>query len=298
MMVFPQISNFRTAVVIGGFFCLILTMLSVSSYLENKDEIELDEQEKKLILLELSEMIDSYDSVEVLNDSLRFELKQSKEKLVATIDSVKRIKPNKTLISKYKAQIRRLKIEKNKILSLVKKLELENQYLKSESQAFNKIIKSRDSITQLIESKYAHLLVEKVNVGENNRLFISNVNVQGVKRITVKKRVVDTEYARRSKKFHIEFTIVKNRFLTMGPKTFYFQILDSKMNVVADKGTVEFNEKSLIYSGKKTIRYTGEEITVSSLISTIEEEKLVSGVYFISIIHKGEIISKTSLTLK
>ncbi|WP_055447058.1 hypothetical protein [Lacinutrix mariniflava] len=298
MMVTPQIPYFRLATIVTGFLFLIVSILSVSGYLDTKDENKLLEQEKTIIISELSEMIDSYDAVDVVNDSLGLQLNQAKERLLATMDSVKSIKPNEALISRYKLQLKNFKIKKENIISLVNNLKSENEFLKIERRAFNKVIKLRDSINDVIELKYAHLLEERDKLKAYDKLFISNVNVEGVKRITSRNRIVDTRYARKVKKFHIEFTLVKNRFLTKGPKVFYFQILDSKMNIIADKGTVEFNEKSLIYSGKKTVNYKGGEITVSAIISKEKEEKLTSGVYFISIIHKGEIISKTSTTLK
>lgn len=296
MMVIPQTPNLK--LVIAVFFFSIISVIGVSSYVTMRKEKVFFEHEKKLIINELSEMIDSYNSLTIVNGSLKFQLEQSKARLIATIDSINTMKPNQALIFKFKTQIKRLKIEKEKILVLVKNLESENQSLKEERQGFEKTLKSRDSISKLIESKYAHLLEKNVEITENKTLFVSNLSAEGAKRITSKNRVIDTRYASKTNKFHIQFTIVKNKFLKKGSKTFYFQIMDSRMNVISDKGTVSFDKKSLIYSGKKTINYEGEELAVSAIIDKGEKEELSKGVYYISIIYKGEIVSKTSMTLK
>ncbi|WAC01249.1 hypothetical protein N7U66_14145 [Lacinutrix neustonica] len=122
MMVTPQIFNLRPAVMLAAFFFLILSVLSISKYLKVKEHNRIFEQEKVLVLNELSEMIDSYDSVDVLNDSLIVQLKQSKEKMMVIRDSVKTLKPNQALIEKFKAQIKILKVENRNILSFVEGL--------------------------------------------------------------------------------------------------------------------------------------------------------------------------------
>ncbi|WP_044401777.1 hypothetical protein [Lacinutrix sp. Hel_I_90] len=298
MMVIPQIRSLRPAVIVAVFFFLILTILTLLKYFKVKDDNIRFEQEKNLVLNELSEMIESYNSVEVLNDTLRLQLEQSKEKMVIVRDSVRTVKLNQALIAKFRDQIKILKVENKKILSFIDGLESENQSLKNERRAFEKTLKARDSLTELIESKYTHLLDENDKLSEYRKLFVSNLSAEAAKRVTSRNRVVDTRYARRTNKFHITFTIVKNEFLIKGPKTFYFQIMDSNRHIISDQGTVNFGNTSLNYSGKITVNYRGDELTVSAIIDKNNEEELSKGDYYISIFHKGSLISKTSMTLK
>ncbi|WAC01250.1 hypothetical protein N7U66_14150 [Lacinutrix neustonica] len=170
--------------------------------------------------------------------------------------------------------------------------------MKIERLQFEKTLKTRDSLTKLIETKYTHLLDKNTSLSEYRKLFVSHLNAEAAKRVTSRNRVVDTRYARRTKKFHIEFTIVKNEFLIKGPKTFYFQIMDASKTVISDQGTVSFGPKSLRYSGKKTVNYRGDELQVSVIIDKNEEVKLDKGMYDIIIFHKGNVLSKTVMTLK
>lgn len=300
MMVIPQISNFRIVIAIGGCLVFLFSFFAISSYLEVQEKSKLLAQEKKLILYELSEMIDSYDTINVLNDSLSLQLKLSKDRLIATRDSVRELKFDRDLISKFRTQLKNLKNDRDNMIHVVQSLEAENQLLKTEQLDYVTAIKTRDSLNALIEKKYNHLLNKKEEQPPLNirSLFVSNLKVQGAKRVNSKQRVIDTRFARRTKKFHVEFTIVKNKTLSKGSKTFYIQILDNKMNVVANKGTVEFGKKSLIYSGKTTANYTGKETKVSCIVEKDDIEKLKPGNYNVSIIYQGDVVSSTLVELK
>lgn len=302
MLIAPKINRSKLIIIASLLTLVLVTVFMMFNRLELSDENSMLHQEKTLMLNELSEMIDVYETVELLNDTLKLQLKQSKDKLINIRDSINNLNSDDILFDKLKPKVAIFRSNNNKILSQLGIKELEIKKLLKEKKEFKKILNSRDSLTKLLSSKY-EIFQNNNKVSKNNTSpldipLISNLNVKGTKRITSKGRVVDTKYARRTKKFHVEFTLVKNKFLSKGTKTLYFQVLRSNMTVVASKGTVSFGEKSLIYSKKKNFNYNGKESVVSVIIDKNEKEKLEKGTYYINVIYQGEVLAKQSIVLK
>ncbi|WP_452225681.1 hypothetical protein [Lacinutrix chionoecetis] len=302
MLIIPQISSSRFLIVVSLCTFIVLSVSMISNRLELEDENYMLEQEKNLMLYELSEMIDIYDTVSLLKDTLRLQLEHSKVKLISTIDSINKLEPNEQLVNNLKSRIAQLKKKNAQILFNAGLKENEINKLRKEKNEFKKILKTRDSLTNIMASQY-ELFYDSEDVSDTdtehlNTLFISNLNVKGTKRITSKGRVVDTRYARKTKKFHVEFTFVKNKYLSKGNKTLYFQVLHSNMTVVSSQGTVSFGEKSLIYSKKKSFYYNGEESVVSAIIENEGADNLKKGTYFVNVIYNGEILASKSVILK
>ncbi|WAC01248.1 hypothetical protein N7U66_14140 [Lacinutrix neustonica] len=269
MIVNPQFFNYR--LIIGSLVIaiVILSSFSYSSYSELTENQVFIEQEKGLVENELSEMISSYDGVKIENKSIRRHPEITKSKISSILDSVKRLKPSASLISKYKSQIRWLKKENARVLAMVNTLEVENKTLKQETVRFESEISKKEVLSRGLKIENRTLSKRntdlKLDLYQAKNLILTNVEATGVKRIT-SKRIVATKLARKVNKFHVCFTILNNKFTDPGEKELYIQVLDSKMNVIADKGTVHFGKKSLIYSEKKTVFYSNEELTVCSII--------------------------------
>ena len=301
MIVNPQLFNFR--LIIGSLIIaiVILGSFSYSSYEKVKENQMFVEQENKLVESELSEMISQYEKVEVSNVNLKTQFEITKNRMKSVLDSVKSLKPNAALISKYRNKIRTLKKENDKVVALVKNLETENSKLKAKTKKIETVLKQEKSVINAIKIENKVLSNSNLSLKEDleaaKQLSISNLEAEAVKRVT-SKRIVDTKYAGKTKQIHVCFTLASNKFADRGEKEIYIQILDRKMNVIADKGTVTYGKRSLIYSIKKTINYNNEELKVCSLIEKELEEKLEKGLYFVNVFHEGETLGKTTIELK
>ncbi|MGB1313227.1 MAG: hypothetical protein ACPG54_06230, partial [Bizionia paragorgiae] len=145
--------------------------------------------------------------------------------------------------------------------------------------------------------------LEKTNVTlksqleEAKRIAIVNMNAEGLKRVT-RNRKVTTNRASKTKKLHVSFTMVANKFAEHGDKNIYIQVLDPQNNIVSNKAEVNFKEKSLIYSQKEVVNYRNNNLDVSTFIDIDEDKDLVKGTYFVSVFHDVELIGSTSIELK
>jgi len=301
MIVNPQLFNYR--LIIGSLIIaiVILGSFSYSSYEKVKENQTFVEQENKIVESELSEMISQFDKVDVENNNLKNQFEKTKNRMQGVLDSVRSLKPSGSLISKYKKQIRVLKQENENVLALVKTLEAENTELKEKTEAFETIIVKEKSLISAIKTQNKALENSNISLKEDlekaKLLTISNLEAEAVKRVTAK-RIVDTKYAGKAKQIHVCFTLTNNEFADSGEKDLYIQVLDNKMNVVADKGSVTFGKRSLIYSSKKTVNYKNKDIKVCSLIEKSMSEKLEKGLYFVNVFHNGITLGKTTIELK
>ena len=301
MIVNPQIFNFRLIIGTLVIALVVLGSFSYSNYNTLMENQKFVEQEKKLVQNELSEMISQFDKYDVKNKSISLQLEQSKSKMKIVLDSLKSYKLNASLISHYKKEIQSLKKENEDVIAMINNLQRENEALKANSQLIKSEIKKTGLVSKSLKERNdsltkANLTLNK-DIEEAKKLTISNVEAEGVKRIT-SSRIVNTNRANKANQLHVCFTLANNKFAEAGDKDLYIQILDPKNNIVADKGAVSFGKSSLIYSKKTTIEYHKKDVKVCTLIKTDDKEKLEKGLYFVNVFYKSERLGKTTIELK
>ena len=93
----------------------------------------------------------------------------------------------------------------------------------------------------------------------------------------------------------ISFTIAENAVAKSGDKTYYVQVIDAKNNVLGDKTTLTFGSQSLTYSFQAKVKYENKTVNVSQ---DLPGKKFEKGSYFVNIFDKGELVSKSSFTLR
>lgn len=301
MIINTQLFNYR--LIIGTLVIAIVILGSVSyfNYKTVKENQVFIEQEKYLVESELSEMISSYENLDVKSEYLGKQLEETKSKILIILDSVKQLKANVSLISKYRAQLKELRKENAQLLALTDNLEAENTSLKLQAKEVEEDLTNSKTYVSTLKTKNKTLVENNLDLKENlekaKQLNITNIVAKGVKRVTSSSRIVNTKNFKKTNKFHVCFTLVNNEFLKKGDLDIYFQVLDSKMNVVADKGTINYGKTSLIYSAKETINYNNQDIDVCTLIDK-GPESLAKGSYFISIFHQGKKLGGTTIYLK
>ena len=104
-----------------------------------------------------------------------------------------------------------------------------------------------------------------------------------------------TTNASRADLLKITFTLDGNPNAKAGDKTYYFQIINGKNNVLGKRVTEFFDNESLTYSFKKSFDYNNESTTITQ---EFLQEDFQKGVYFINIFDRDDLVGKTSFTLK
>lgn len=244
--------------------------------------------EKDLVMKDLQDLKATYDAAIAENTSMSEELIKERDKVVSLMNDISKSKGD---VSKYKSQY--LKLESN-----MKVLMAENETLKKQNTV---LTTQRDStIVVLGESKkYNEVLVgqnEELSktVEKGSKLTVLNMKTAAYK-IRSSGKQVETDRAGRVDVLRISFTIAENQIAKSGDKDYYVQVIDSKNNVLGNKQTVSFGEKSLTYSFITTVKYENKTVQV---LQDLPGKDFAKGTYFVNVFDKDELVSKTSFTLR
>jgi len=293
MIVNPQFFNYR--LIIGSLVIaiVILGSYSFSSYNTLKGHQEFLEQESKLVQNELTEMISFYDEVSIENEAINIQLVQSKSKIESILEELRQAKTDASLISKYRTQITSLKLEKNNLYVLVKTFKKENQSLKDTTQSYSNRLDNQKLYVKSLEEENTILseTLKKIEL-----LSIIDVKAKAINTISPVS-IVETDIASQADHLEICFTLSKNMFTPEGKKDLYVQILDPNNNIVADRGSIQFDDKSLVYSGKTIVYYLNENVNVCMKINVDSKESLSKGTYFAAVYHNDQQLGGTEIDL-
>ena len=247
--------------------------------------------EKDSVVKNLEELKTTYDAAIAENTSMSGELTKERDKVVSLIAEVKKSKGDVASMSKFKTQFLKLQGD-------MKVLMTENEGLKKQN---TKLTTQRDStVVVLGESKKTN----EVLAGQNQELSKtvekgSKLTVLNMKTVAYKVRSsgkqIETEKAGRANMLKISFTIAENQIAKSGDKAYYVQVIDSKSNVLGDKQTVNFGDKSLTYSFISNVKYENKTVQVSQ---DLPGKDFAKGTYFVNVFDKDELVSNTSFTLK
>ncbi len=234
-----------------------------------------------------------YDKAIEDKTALSDDLIAEREKVVNLIADLKKSKGDANSLRKYRDQY-------NQLQSNMKKLIAENDELKKANES---LTLQRDStIVVLGEQKKFNdtLVVQNKNlaatVEKGSKLTVMNLRTQAIKQRSSGKQI-ETERASRADKLKVCFAIAANAIAKSGEKMYYVQIIDSKNNVLGEKKTETFGDMSLTYSFTTTVAYDNKAVDVCEFLDG-KGKDFEKGNYFVNIFDKGELVSKTSFSLK
>ncbi|WP_299120515.1 hypothetical protein [uncultured Winogradskyella sp.] len=294
MIVSPHIFNYRLII---GSLLVVLTVLGVYSFTNYKSIQSYEEflkQEKSLIENELSEMLTSYDELSEDYSFMDLQLLEAKLETKNALDSLKLLKGDLSIITKFKNHLVVLKSKSKVLLSTIDSLNTVNIKLENEKRyALNTIKKKTVAINNLEETN------DSLNKTIDNAAILKavNVNAQAYKLRSGKKRY--TERAKRANTIDVCITLTENPLTEKGRKDVYIQIVSPEGNVVSDKGEVVFGNSSLIYSKKEVVNYNNKNLEICTTIKAEKEDQpFVKGYYFVNVFHENIKLGSTSIKLK
>lgn len=294
MIVNPQLFNYR---LIKGSLVIVVAVFGVLGYLKYQS-IEAQnvflQQENKLIVNELSQVLNQNEVISNENEQLAVQLETFQDTNSAALDSIAKLTQNLSVMSKYKTENLGLK---NQLTSSTYKLKkattalqiVEQNYeqtaaqLKAQTVEFSKL---KDDSASLMNTTRT-----------SNNLTANYIAVKGYE-TSLNSRIFSTK-AKKVNNIEVCFNLAADENIKSGSKVIYVQILNPENNVVADKGIATFNEQSLIYSYKSTVEYTNQHTTVCTAIEADRDDKpLKKGTYRINVFNENHLIGSTALNLE
>ena len=244
--------------------------------------------EKEQVLKDLNDLKTTYDTAIAENTSISDELIAERDKVVALMEKLKNSNGD---VAKFKKQYLALE-------SKMKGLVAENETLKKD----NTVLKvQRDStIVVLDESKKTNKELTGQNedlsktVEKGSKLAIVNLKTAAfIVRSSGKE--IATDKASRADILKVSFTIAENSIAKSGDRKYYVQVIDGKNNVMGERQTEKFADKSLTYSYIANVKYANKTLDI---MQNIPSDKFEKGTFYVNVFDNGQLVSNTTFTLK
>lgn len=270
-----------------------ITYLFLRSEKEKKELVQNFELDKKDLENEYTGFAKQYDELKFItsNDSLSNLLSEEQIKVQRLLEQLRSVKATNA------SEIRRLKKE----LALLRKVMI--GYV-NQIDSLNRLNKELTTENQEVKQKYqsatqqiSNLSEEKKNL-HNKVTLAAQLDATNITFLAKNKKGKQAKKVKDIVKFQIGFTIVKNITAEAGNKTIYIRITKPDNDVLTRNSgnTFPYENKSLSYSIKKYVEYTGEEQSVTVFWDV--EEFLYAGSYGVDIFADGNLIGSKRFTIE
>ncbi len=278
------------AVVIGVILCAGLGILIYTLWQEKAEKEELlmlAEMDKREMENEYASFAKQYSEMktQINNDSLIAQLDKEQQRTEALLEELRQVKATDA------AEIRRLKKELATLRQILRSyvheidsLNRVNEQLRSENQ---QVKAQYTQATQTISS----LSTEKETLSEKVAI-ASQLDATGITMVGQNKRGKKARKIKDVKQFVVSFVISRNITAQAGNRSIYVRITKPNNEVLTNGGTFAYENKTLEYSAKRDIEYTGEATKVTMYWDV--NEFLSKGTYRVAIFADGHNIGNAS----
>lgn len=274
---------------IGGLAYLFKSLEEQKQVNRDMQELaELDKQEMEneyeRFALQYSEM-----KTQINNDSIVEQLTQEQMKTQKLLEELKKVKADDAReITRLKKELATVREVLRSYIIQVDSLNRLNESLKQENSRVNAVLEERNSQIAGLSSEKASLS-EKVAIAA--QLDATNISLS-----LLNKRDKPTKKLKDTKKMQVNFTITKNVTASNGNRTIYVRIQNPGGNTLSGGGSFAYENRNLEYSMKKTIEYTGEEVSVATFWNV--SQMLEGGQYRVSIFADGNMIGSRTFNFE
>ena len=279
---------------------VILALIGGIAYLmgnlEQQKQVNRDMQE--LAELDKQEMENEYErfalqysemKTQINNDSIVEQLTQEQMKTQKLLEELKKVKADDAReITRLKKELATVREVLRSYIIQVDSLNRLNESLKQENSRVNAVLQERNSQIVGLSNEKASLS-EKVAIAA--QLDATNISLS-----LLNKRDKPTKKLKDTKKMQVNFTITKNVTASNGHRTIYVRIQNPGGNTLSGGGSFAYENRNLEYSMKKTIEYTGEEVSVATFWNV--SQMLEGGQYRVSIFADGNMIGSRTFNFE
>ncbi len=258
----------------------------------NSDMLQLFELDKEEMENEYSNFALQYDELQmtISNDSLYHLLEQEKVRTQRLLEELRTVKAsNAQEITRLKKELATVRAVMRTYVIQIDSLNRINEALTQENkQVKQQYTAARQEISSLSE--------ERKNLNQQVKL-AAQLDATGIVVTPKNKRGKAAKKVKDIVQLTVDFTITKNITAPTGERTLYIRIVKPDNGVLTknEAETFTYENRSLGYSIKKYIEYTGEEQAVTVYWNV--EEFLYAGEYRAEIFADGTLIGSQRFTL-
>ena len=234
------------------------------------------ENEYERFALQYSEM-----KTQINNDSIIEQLTQEQLRTQQLLEELKKTKAEDAReITRLKKELATVRAVLRDYVMQIDSLNRQNERLQAENTRVKEELSARNTEIAGLSSEKASLS-EKVAIAA--QLDATNIQMQLVnKRGKASKKIKD------AKTVQVNFLITRNVTASNGNRTVYVRIQNPGGNTLSGGGTFAYENRTLEYTMKKVVEYTGEETSVTAYWTV--SQMLEAGDYRVSIFVDGNMI--------
>lgn len=282
---------------------LIVVLAAIVAYLtyqtrKAEDDREQMEQLQQLAEMDKLEMENQYEEfarqyeelqMQINNDSLLAQLEKEQNRVQELLQELKRTKENDA------AEILRLKKELATLREILRNYVMQIDSLNRLNQQLNTENENLRTENQQAQQHISSLTTEKESLTEKVAI-ASQLDATGISAFGKNKKGKATKKIKDVKRMQISFTISRNVTVQTGMKSIYVRIMTPTNEVLTQGGTFPYENRTLEYSIRKDIEYTGEEQGVTVYWDV--NQTLLAGQYRADIFADGNRIGGTTFSLE
>lgn len=278
--------------------CGIVLLSACTDSAQREAEKQELEQLRELAEIEKAEMANEYESfarqyqemrMQINNDSLIAQLEAEQKRAEEALAELQRTKAsNAKEIKRLKEELKTLRAILKDMVHQVDSLQRLNERLNNENQNLRAANEQQQQHISNLNTEREEL-TEKVSIAA--QLDATNIHAQGNN-----KRGKATEKIKDVKKFVVSFRISRNVTAQAGNRSVFVRITTPLGDVLTRGGSFTYENRTLEYSMRKDIEYTGEEIEVTTYWDVAET--LSAGAYRADIFADGKNIGHTTFSFR
>ena len=275
-------------VLLGGLAYLFINLQEQKQVNEDMQELaRLDKQEMEneyeRFTLQYSEM-----KTKINNDSIIAQLTEEQMKTQRLLEELKKTKADDAReITRLKKELATVRAVLRDYVMQIDSLNRQNERLRAENTQVKEQLAEQSTQIQGLSSERA-TLSQKVAIA-------AQLDATNIQLAALKKNNKPAKKIKDAKTMQVSFTISRNVTAANGQRDVYVRIQNPGGNTLSGGGTFSYENRSLEYTMKKSVEYTGEE-TPMTLFWQVSQT-LEAGDYRVSIFVDGNMIGSRTFSL-
>ena len=296
-----QDTKFNYKILLAALVAVIIGILIAFyySYAQSSTQIDFLEQEKAILVKDLTIMKADVDRLSAMNEMNEIELQDSRFKVQELLDSVGRLNFTVEKLREFKTELRRLESKNDSLL-------LKNNFLRYNNMLLtDKYDESRKQVEELRANSNSLAEAEalqrrkilELNQKLRTKSYLNMANAEGSGfRIIRNTKPTKTNKASVIEKLRGCVTVLANQSDANTEKVIYLQFLDPNKQIIEDNAnTITVNGN--IYGKRVEFILTGIETYVCESI-TVPEGSLIEGNYTLNVFEDERLLTSSEFQLK
>jgi len=296
-----QDTKFNYKIILAAMGAVIIGVLIAFyySYAQSQTQIGYLEDEKGLLVRDLTLMKTEVDRLSALNEVNEIELQDSKFRVEQLLDSVGRLSFTIDKLQEFKSDLRRLEAQYDSIKLKNNLLRYNNRLLADKYDETRGMLEELQGQSNSLAEAEAFLRRKNQELSRELKLksYLALINSEGSGFRMRNGRPIKTNKASTIEKLRGCVTIQADPNTTaVQEKVLYFQFLGPNMGIIEDNANV-ISVNGNIYSKRVTLIFKGEEMSVCDFI-TVPEGSLLAGTYTLNVFEDEKLLTTAEFQLK